>query len=62
MKKSNIYKKYVVPKIEGEITVNLAKGVRIVPTFKILEKEKQKDGTTLIKKAELVEMSLVFDK
>ena len=46
----------------GEVTVKMRKGFRVEPTLKILEMEKDNDGVTVIKKAELVEVSLVFDE
>lgn len=46
----------------GEVMVNMRKGFRVEPTLKILEMEEDKDGVTVIKKAELVEISLVFDE
>ena len=54
-------KEFIVPNIKGEVIVKLAKGVRFEPTFKVLEFEKNKKGEMIIKKAELIELSLVFD-
>lgn len=46
--------------IEGEL--KLMPHTRFVPTLKVLEFEEKEDGTKIIKKAELVSVSLVFDK
>lgn len=46
----------------GKVTVNMGKGFHIEPTLKILEMEEDKDGVMVIKKAELVEISFVFDE
>ena len=62
MKNSNLDKltKPQLNKIKGEIIIKLAKDVHFEPTFEILEME-EKDGVRIIKKVELVEISLVFD-
>jgi hypothetical protein len=47
---------------EKRVPMEFLPKARFVPTLKVLEFEMQKDGTKIIKKAELLALSLVFDK
>ena len=46
---------------KNKVPLSFLPNARFVPTLKILEDEEQDDGTKIIKKAELVALSLVFD-
>ncbi|MDD5146918.1 MAG: hypothetical protein PHN39_04255 [Candidatus Pacebacteria bacterium] len=48
-------------KCAGEVTVKLTDGVRFEPLIKVLEWEEGKDGEMIVKKSELIELSIVFD-